>query len=121
MDFDPASDEVSLIVLLVVYGGIFVVWLGISILICWLLARCYKAIPASHRSMEPNMVWLNLIPLFNFVWNFFVYLRLSDSFQSYFREKGDSSVGDCGRKIPATRKPPEFGTVTLQNKSLSST
>lgn len=98
MDFDPSSDE-GLIFIVFFYGGLCVVGLAIQAFICWLVARCYTAIPSKHRMMEPNMVWLNMIPLFNLVWNFYVYLRLSDSFLAYFREKGDSSVGDCGRNM----------------------
>jgi hypothetical protein len=38
-----------------------------------------KAISPENRSMSPGEVWLQLIPLFNLVWQFFVVIRISDS------------------------------------------
>jgi hypothetical protein len=75
--------------------------LGLAILafICYLLSSCFKRIPQQHRKMEPNMVWLLMIPCFNLVWNFFVYPRLSQSFKSYFDSVNDTTVGDCGAQI----------------------
>ena len=53
-----------------------------------------------NRVTEPcHMVWLLLIPCFNFVWNFFVFLKLSDSFKSYFDSQGVTDVGDCNRTL----------------------
>ena len=49
--------------------------------------------------MEPGLVWLLMIPLVPLVWNFFVYLRLPESYQSYFASVGRTDVGDCGRGI----------------------
>ena len=40
--------------------------------------------------MEPAMVFLLLIPCFGLVWNFFLYPRLSRSFQKYFQSVGDT-------------------------------
>ena len=45
------------------------------------------------------MVWLLMIPCFNLVWAFFVFLRLADSYQAYFQSVGDTEVGDCGRNL----------------------
>ena len=45
------------------------------------------------------MVWLLMIPCFNLVWNFFVYLQLADSYKAYFASVGRTDVGDCGRGI----------------------
>ncbi len=73
--------------------------LAIGIAILYLVFSCYQRIPAQHRQMEPWQVWLLLIPLFNIVWNFFVYPKLAKSYQSYFAEQGRTDVGDCGEKI----------------------
>ncbi len=73
--------------------------LAISIVICYLVYSCFQRIPAQHRQMEPWQVWLLLIPVFNLVWNFFVYPKLAKSYQSYFAEQGRTDVGDCGEKI----------------------
>ncbi|HEY2857888.1 MAG TPA: hypothetical protein VGJ21_05690 [Terracidiphilus sp.] len=40
------------------------------------------------RTMEPGLVWLSLIPLFNLVWVFFVVLALGKSLGNEFRRRG---------------------------------
>lgn len=77
----------------------FVVAIGILALVAYLLSENYKAIPAQYRKMEPNKVWLILIPLFNLYWIFPTFLGLSDSFKAAFDAKGVMDVGDCGRQL----------------------
>ena len=85
--------------MLVFFAIAIVIVLAISILLLYLVYSCYQRIPAQHRQMEPWQVWLSLIPLFNLVWNFFVYPKLAKSYQSYFAEQGRTDVGDCGEKL----------------------
>lgn len=73
--------------------------LAIAAVICWLISGCLKLLPQECREMEPGMVWLLMIPLFNLVWNFFVFPKTSRSFQRYFAAKGRTEFGDCGEKI----------------------
>lgn len=40
-----------------------------------------KAIQPANRLMEPGMVWLQLIPLFGMIWQFFVVNRIAESIQ----------------------------------------
>ena len=75
------------------------VGLAINIVICTLLYMCFNRIPPEHRKMQPGFVWLLLIPVFGLIWNFFIYLRLPESFQSYFSAQGRTDVGDCGRGV----------------------
>jgi hypothetical protein len=79
--------------------GIAFVALLIGIAIIWFLQTCYARIPREHRKMEPGMVWLLLIPLFNIIWMFFVYIRLAKSYQSAYAALGRHDVGDCGEKL----------------------
>ena len=72
---------------------------AIAIVIILLLSGCMKRVPPQYRKMEPGMVWLLLIPLFNLVWNFFVYKALSESYQGYFQAQGRAAVGDCGKNL----------------------
>ncbi|MBK7294150.1 MAG: hypothetical protein IPI84_10365 [Holophagaceae bacterium] len=51
-----------------------------------------------HRKMEPGMVWLMLIPLFNLVWHFFVVKNVSESIKSWAAEH-QQNVGDGGYTI----------------------
>jgi hypothetical protein len=69
--------------------------LAISALICGLLFNLQKAVPAEHRKIEPGLVWLLLIPLFNLVWNFFVFLRVAESYKSYFASVGQPQKADA--------------------------
>jgi len=76
-----------------------IIGLAIAILLLYLVYSCFARIPAQHRQMEPWQVWLLLIPIFNLIWNFFVYPKLAKSYQSYFAEQGRTDVGDCGEKL----------------------
>jgi len=52
----------------------------------------------SHQKMQPAMVWLMLIPLFNLVWHFFVVKNVSESIKSWAVEHGQR-VDDAGYTI----------------------
>lgn len=55
-------------------------------------------IPVEHRQQTPGLAFLLLIPFFNLIWAFFVYPKIADSLQSYFRSRGEN-VGDAGHGI----------------------
>lgn len=78
-----------------------VLLLGLQVLICYLLYRDFKRIPARYRKQEPGLVWLLLIPvtLFQAVWNFFTFLPLAESLAAYFQDHGHADVGDAGRGL----------------------
>jgi hypothetical protein len=59
------------------------------------LNRCS---PAS-RAMNPGMVWLMLIPLFNLVWQFFVVLNMAKSLGAEFQARGIPEEPDPGQTI----------------------
>ena len=88
-----ALGVVGMVLILVLVG------LAIAIVICLLLYTAQKRVPMEHRRIEPGLVWLLLIPIFNYVWNFFVFLKIPESYQSYFRAQGRTDVGDCGRSL----------------------
>jgi hypothetical protein len=47
-----------------------------------------------NRRMHPGLVWLQLIPLFNYVWVFFVVRRIADSLaKQYAALQSDSILG----------------------------
>ena len=73
--------------------------LAIHAVLCYLLYKCFLAIPPQYRKQEPGMVWLLMIPLFSLVWNFFVYPKLAESYQAYFAAQGRTDVGDCGKQL----------------------
>ncbi|AWM39387.1 hypothetical protein GobsT_22950 [Gemmata obscuriglobus] len=48
------------------------------------LAQCHPL----NRTMEPAMVWLNLIPFFNLVWIFITIIRVTETLRDEHRERG---------------------------------
>lgn len=48
------------------------------------LGKCAPGV----RTMEPGLVWLNLIPLVNLVFNFFIVFALSDSLRGEYARRG---------------------------------
>jgi hypothetical protein len=69
----------------IVAGCVAVCLLAVGIVyIAFLSAVLRKCFPSS-RTMQPGLVWLLLIPLFNVVWNFLVVNALADSLGNEFR------------------------------------
>jgi heme/copper-type cytochrome/quinol oxidase subunit 2 len=93
-EFRP-EQFIGLFVYLVLAG----IALCVHIVVCFFLYKFYQRVPQQFRKMEPGMVWLLLIPCFNLVWNFFVYIRLSRSLKGYFNSVGNQTVGDCGEGL----------------------
>lgn len=91
----------KIIMLTVIFGFLIAAMLAllicvaISAVICYFVYTLFKAVPAQFRQMDPALVWLLLIPVFGFVWNFFVFPKLSKSYELALQAKGDSSAGDC--------------------------
>lgn len=93
-EFKP-EQFIGLFVYLILVG----IALCVHIVVCFFLYKFYKRVPQQFRKMEPGMVWLLLIPCFNLVWNFFVYIRLPRSLKGYFNSVGNQTVGDCGEGL----------------------
>jgi hypothetical protein len=72
--------------------------LAVYIWILLFLQSCYRAVPAEHRRMQPELVWLMLVPLFFIVWQYFVFLRLSRSFSAAYAAQGRLDV-DSSEKL----------------------
>ncbi len=93
-DFRPGQ-FIGLFVYLIIAG----VALCVHIIVCFFLYRFFRRVPQQFRKMEPGLVWLLLIPCFNLVWNFFVYIRLPRSIKAYFNSVGNQTMGDCGEGL----------------------
>ncbi len=89
-----AAGVIAVIAIVALFIG-----LAINAVVCWLVSSSLARIPAEHRKMEPGQVWLLMIPCWSIVWNFFVFQRVPESFQSYFASIGRQDVGDCGKQI----------------------
>ncbi len=75
MDYTYYSDSPLLALLLI---GLFLVP---TILFFISLQKALEAVSLENRQMPPAQVWLCMIPLFNFIWMFFVVNKIADSFQ----------------------------------------
>ena len=96
---DAAEAAAALGVMVAAAAVGLVVGLAISVVIILLITSVLNVVPQQYREIEPAMVWLLLIPLFNLIWNFFVFPKVSRSLQKYFAAQGKSEHGDCGEKI----------------------
>ena len=86
-------------VFMMIFWAMWIGSIAISVLVCWLLYECLDSIPPPFRKQEPGLAFLLLIPLFNIVWIFFVFLPLARGYQDYFANRGRTDVGDCGYGI----------------------
>ena len=57
----------------------FLIWLIPSVFFLLTLQKALARVATERRTMNPPMVWLALIPLFNVIWNFFMVSALSKS------------------------------------------
>ena len=88
-----------------VVAGMFfiVVFLALLVLNIFYILTLYRALnkcSASSRTIEPGLVWLLLIPLFNLVWHFFVVLGLAKSLGNEFRARNAPNIDlEMGKSI----------------------
>ncbi len=52
------------------------------------LQKALNRCSPESRAMNPGMVWLMLIPLFNLVWHFMIVLNMAKSLGAEFRKRG---------------------------------
>ena len=64
--------------------------------VCRFTANCLIALPPEHRRLRPGMVWLLMIPLFPYVWNYFIFPPLAESYADCFRARGIAEPSNCG-------------------------
>ena len=96
---DPHAGVALLAVIGLVILGMLIVGLVIQVVVCIIVTGCLERVPRQFRKQEPGMCWLLLIPLFRLIWNFFVHLKVAESYQAYFNSIGRTDVGDCGRGL----------------------
>jgi hypothetical protein len=51
------------------------------------LQKALSKCAAASRTMEPGLVWLLLVPVFNLVWHFFVVMGLAKSLKNEFAKR----------------------------------
>jgi len=94
-----ADDEVILIVMIVCSIVTFAAGLAIQFLFLLTLKRALEQCAPRTRTMEPGMVFLNLIPCFGAIWMFFTVSRLSESLRMEYDDRGMDAYGDYGQQL----------------------
>lgn len=74
---------IILFALIVLGVGLFV-----AIMFLLTLSKTLRAVAPQNRTMQPDQVWLLLIPLFNLYWIFVVVSKLSESIRNEFVSRG---------------------------------
>lgn len=73
-------------------GLFFIIWIAVLILptIFFILTqqRALSKCSPANRTMSPGLTWLQIIPLFGFIWQFFVVSALANSLGNEFRARG---------------------------------
>ena len=67
--------------------GFSVVMLVVFILFLITLFNVLNAVSPANRKLEPGLVFLLLIPIFNMGWIFFVVIKLRDSLQAEYQAR----------------------------------
>ena len=67
---------------------IFAIMIVPTIFYLLTLQKALNRCSPENRAMNPPMVWLMLIPLFNLVWQFIVVLNLAKSLGAEFQKRG---------------------------------
>ena len=99
--FDFFESQMLITVILAI---IFAVLIGVTIMVFYLLnlQNALKQVGESRRLVPPSNVWLMFIPLFNLIYAFILYPRISDSIKAEYEYRGLEPEGDFGRAIGIT-------------------
>lgn len=63
------------------------------------LQNLLKEVSTANRQVEPGNVWLMFIPLFNIIYPFILYPKITDSVKLELESRGLAEQGDYGRGI----------------------
>jgi len=63
------------------------------------LQKALKRCSPEVRAMQPGMVWLMFIPLFNLVWHFFIVLNMSKSLEAEYHKRGMAIDSEPGKTL----------------------
>jgi hypothetical protein len=68
-----------------------------------------KLIDPSYQSLSPGLLWLQLIPVFVFIWQFFVVSRLASSIKRQLNSETLFSFENGNIKSQTVEKNPTYG------------
>lgn len=92
-------------VMVLIFGFVIVLIIGIialQIFFLLTLFRCMNKINIENRTMEPGLVWLNLVPMLNLGWIFYTVIKMKESLEKEFSSRNLPGDGDFGYKVGLT-------------------
>jgi hypothetical protein len=66
---------------------------------CLTLQKALNRCSPENRAMNPGMVWLMFIPIFNIVWHFLIVLNMAKSLGAEFRKRGITEDPNPGQTL----------------------
>ena len=78
----------SELTLMFVFLGLFIIPVIFFLIV---QQNTLKTIKQHNRKMQPGEVWLQLIPIFNIIWQFVVITRISDSIKNEINDRNANS------------------------------
>jgi hypothetical protein len=63
------------------------------------LQKALNRCAPENRAMNPGMMWLMFIPLFNLVWHFLIVLNIAKSLGAEFRKRGMAEEPEPGKTL----------------------
>jgi hypothetical protein len=81
--------------------GLFLAAISLAVMIFFILTlqKALNRCSPENRAMQPGMVWLMLIPLFNIVWIFFVVINMAKSLGAEFTKRGIAADPEPGKTL----------------------
>ena len=81
--------------------GLIILAVLLAVMVFYLLTlqKALSRCSPENRAMAPGMVWLQLIPLFNLVWQFFNVINVAKSLGAEFKKRGMAEEPEPGKTI----------------------
>jgi predicted membrane channel-forming protein YqfA (hemolysin III family) len=86
-------------VIMIVILGLSLIELIAGIFYILSLQKALNRCAPENRAMDPGLIWLLLIPCFNFIWHFFVVINMAKSLGAEFQKRGITEEREPGKTI----------------------
>jgi len=97
---DGSMPDVNALGMLIFFVlGVFALLLLPTIFFLLTLQKALTRCSPENRAMSPGLVWLQLIPLFNLIWMFFLVINLAKSLGNEFAQRGINEGPNPGQSI----------------------
>ena len=99
MDQSQSQEFTAGLGMLTIVLVVFVIMLVPLVFYCLTLQKTLNRCSPECRAMNPGMVWLLFIPLFNIVWQFIVVLNMAKSLAAEFQKRGMAEDPNPGQTL----------------------